>query len=671
MDNELENEGKELDSDMEELLELHEKALKRYKEAKDAWSDIYTNYVSDTKFALGDQWDAMSMKNRRANNRSALVYNKLPANIKYIVNNARMNTPSIKVHPIADGATKNTAKILDGIIKSIEYKSNAKSGYVNALKNAVTGGFGMFRVIVEDLDKDKRAELSIKTIKDPTFVLIDPSAENTDLSDAEYAFFVKWMCKEDFEEQFPGKESSCISPENKDWYKDNEVQVLEYWYRENGKFNYCILSAEDVLEHNTKYPGKYLPFMFVGGSEVLIDGMRDFKGIVRDVIDQQRMLNYSKSETADFITRSAKQQWLVEADQIAEYQDIWDSQNIDSFNYLPYKGTNSGGKPDKLNPPVPPSGFMATSQEADQDIRSTIGIRDPLQDIPASQSGKAIQLQISQGNIGIFEYLDNLNSAIKYCGLVLIDLIPHFYNYQHIRDVMGLDENITPTPIMTVYEDNGEMVIHDLKKGIYSVTLSTGPSYESQRSEAADKLIELVSKYPQMMQMAGDLIVKNMDFKGAEELADRLRATIPPNILAASNNTNGDKGQMLQVLSMQMEQMNLQAQQIAQENQMLKQQLGQAQTILNDKNQDRQLDLTKKQMDIEKEIQLKQLDIEFQMRKQEIETQSALLKLELNSKNDLENKLIMDDKETENNVIEYQEKKDIDNQGQDIILLNF
>lgn len=657
---EQENEELEGFEELERLVEIHEEALERYKEASDAWNKIFTTYVSDVKFANGDQWDPSSLKNRRANNRSALVYNKIPANIRFIVNNARSCTPEIKVHPIADGATKNTAKIFDGILKSIQYKSNAKGAYVKALECAVTGGIGCFRIIVEDCEEDGKPDISIKVVKDPTTVLFDPTAEQSNFEDARYCFYTKWITKEQFEDLYPGKESSPVNAISKPWFQQDMVQIAEYWVKEDGKINFYLISGEDVLESNEKYPGKYIPFGFVAGSEVYIDGTREFKGIVRDIVDQQRMLNYSKSETADFITRSAKQQWLVESSQISEFQEIWNNQNIESYNYLPYKGTSSGGRPEKINPVVPPTGFMATSQEADQDIRATIGIRDPLTDIPSSQSGKAIQLQISQGNLGTFEYLDNLNSAIKYAGKVIVDLIPHYFNYQHIREVMGLDENITPTPIMMPYEDNGELVMHDLKKGYYSVTISVGPSYDSQRSEAADKLLELVDKYPNMMQMAGDLIVQNLDFKGAEELADRLRATIPPNILAATNNSNGDKGQMLQVLGSQIEQMNLQMQQMAQVNQELQNQLAQASQIINDKNADRQLELTKKQMEIEAQKELKVIDYQFQAQKIQKEQEHEKDVTETKFIADLQTKMMMDNKETDNNVKEYEEKKLID-----------
>jgi len=651
---------KETESKMEELFEFHEEALKKYKESKDTWANIYTQYVSDIKFANGDQWDPSSLKNRKANNRSALIYNKIPANIRFIVNNARSCTPEIKVHPIADGASKNTAKIYDGIIKSIQYKSNAKNAYVKALETAVTGGIGCFRILVEDVDYDKSPEITIKPIKDPTFVIIDPTAENQDLSDANFCFFIKWIPKDEFEELYPDKESAPINDACKDWFKKDQVQVAEYWVRRNGKVDYYLISGEDVLEENLNYPGKYIPFCFVTGTEVYVDGKREYKGIVRDVIDQQRMLNYSKSETADFISRSAKQQWLVEADQISEYQEIWDSQNIESYNYLPFKGNSSTGRPIKIDPPVPPSGFMATSTEADNDIRATIGIRDPLQDIPSSQSGKAIQLQISQGNLGTFEYLDNLNSAIKYAGKIIVDLIPHFYNYQHIREVMGLDENITPTPIMMPYEDNGEIVMHDLKKGYYAVTLSVGPSYESQRSEAADKILELVQKYPSMMQFAGDLIVQNLDFKGAEELADRLRATIPPEVLAASNPSTGDKGQQLQVMMANIQNMQNQLQQAAQVTQDLQNQLAQAGQIINDKNLDRQFELQKKQMELDMQYKLKELDIQLQMAKLEKEQQFDIHMTREKAITDVMTSKALDDHETENDVKEYGEKKLID-----------
>lgn len=655
------NEEMDKEVEKEDLTELHEKALKKYKTATDSWQTIFNNYRSDYKFANGDQWDSGVLKNRKINNRSALVYNKLPANIKFIVNNARSCTPEIKVHPIADGASKNTAKVLDGIIKSIQYKSNAKQAYVKALETAVIGGLGCFRVLVEDIDADNKPEIVIKVVKDPTLLLIDPAAENSDLSDANFAFFTKWIPKDVFEEMYPECESAAINKEAKEWYKDDSVQVVEYWIKnDSGRFEYYLLSGEEVLESNTKYPGKYLPFCFVGGSETFLDGERDFKGIVRDVIDQQKMLNYSKSETADFITRSSKQQWIVEADQIADYQEIWDNQNIESYNYLPYKAGSNGNVPKKNEPAVPPSGYMATSQEADNDIRSTIGIRDPLQDIPSSQSGKAIQLQISQGNLGTFQYLDNLNAAIKYCGTIIVDLIPHFYNYPHIREIMGLDENITPTPIMQMYEDNGEMVMHDLQKGNYLVTISTGASYESQRSETADKLMELVQKYPNMMQLAGDLIVQNLDFKGSEELADRLRASIPPNILAASNNTNGDKNQALQMMGSQMQQMQAQMQQMMEQNNQLQQALQQAQAQINDKNQDRQIDMQKKQMELENQKQLKQMDIEFQMRKLVTEKRAESEMIDMKANLDLNTKLVVEDKVTENDVDLYFAKAQID-----------
>ena len=137
---------------------------------------------------------------------------------------------------------------------------------------------------------------------------------------------------------------------------------------------------------------------------------------------------------------------------------------------------------------------------------------------------------------------------------------------------MGDDGQITPAKINQPYLENGQWVSHDLANGKYSVRLSTGPTYESQRAETAERLTDLVQKYPQMMQLAGDLIVKNLNFVGADELAMRLRASIPPQILAASNPSNADQAPMQLAASQnQMQQMQQQMQQMQAENQALKQ----------------------------------------------------------------------------------------------------
>lgn len=581
----------ENDSDSAFLDEVHT----RYQLTKNAWSTIFDHYSSDVAFENGDMWDGGIKKIREEEGLSCLTVNKITDKIKYIVNNARSNMPAIKVHAISDGASENTAKVFDGIIKGIENKYNAKQARINAHKTNVIGGLGAWKVLPFE---DDRGEYDIKyeRILDPTTILIDPNAIEQDYSDAEYAFVVKWISKSAFKRKYPKINIDTFDSTYKDWYSKEAVQVIEYWCRgEDNLFDYYIINADNILESNKDYLGKYLPIMFLTGSEYNLNGDKDFKGVVRDIKDMQILHNLTKSRFADYIARSAEAQWLAEVEQIADHPE-WDKNNVSGAAVLTYSGTTSGGKPTRNDPLPPPTGLIESSTETEEDIRRMIGIRDPLADIPSSQSGKAIALQISQSNIGTFEYADKLNDLIKYEGKVMVDLISKYISYPHIREVFGLDGSVSTVQLNQTYIENGEQVMHDLSKGNYLVTLSTGASYESQKSETSDMLIELSAKNPQIMQLAGDIIVKNMDFVGADELADRLKAAIPPNILAASNATNGDKPEA------QLANVQAQMAQMGQQMQEMQIALQQAQALNAQLQQDQQTKATEMQVKTQAEM---------------------------------------------------------------------
>jgi hypothetical protein len=630
-DDDADSKGKSSDSDFLELVHT------RYKDTQAVWEPIFRRFREDLAFEQGNQWDEGLKSRRTKQNLSCLVINKISAKVKYIVNNARSAMPAVKVHAIRDGASENTAKVFDGLIKSIEYQHNAKQARVLAHKSNVIGGLGAWRILVY-ADDEGNKELKYERVLDPTTILMDPAAKAQDFADAEFAFVINWVPNDVFEDQYPDVDTKNYAPEYSAWFSKDAVQVVEYWVRgDDGLFDQYLICGDEILHEETEYAGKYLPIMYLTGEEYCIDDVRDYKGIVRDVKDMQILHNLSKSRTADYIARSAQAEWLVEAEQVSDYLEQWKKVNTGGSGLLLYNGTSSGGKPQRIDPLAPPTGLMEASKETDEDIRMTIGIRDPLADVPSSQSGKAIQLQISQGNIGTFEFADKLNELVRYEGKVLVDLIPKVYDYPHIREIMGLDGNVTTVPLNQEYIDNGEQVMHDLTRGKYLVTISSGASYESQRSETADKLVELVGKYPDMMAVAGDLIVRNMDFVGADELADRLKAGIAPNILAASNSTNADKSEQavmqlqaqLAQAAQQAQEMQAQFAQLQQEHGALQQQVQTKQAEIGAKAQaDTQVAHVKVQAETQTMQTKYELELQLQREKAQFEREMALLKMQ-------------------------------------------
>ena len=519
--------------------EEHHKAIwKKKKLCDEAWMSVFQDYVADHRFANGDQWDDAILKYREANNLTSLTYNQIPAKRRFIVNNARMNDSAIKCNPVTGGASKNTAKIFDGIIKHIQYKYNAKAAYINGLDGVVVGGLGAWRIL--PIQTDDGFDIEIQRIMDPTTVMMDPNAKKQNFSDAEYCFIASLLSKEDFEALYP--EAQANDPKHSTSFTKDSVQVYEYWCknRDTGRVEQYIISESEILSSNTAYRGKHIPIVYLTGEEIHIQGERTYKGIVRDIKDIQLLLNITKSRTADYIQRSSNEEWLVVDGHIANYLPEWQQSNLNGSGIKRYSNVEGVPPPQRLDAPPPPSGYMQVSQEADADLRAAIGIRDPLAELPDNVATETMQMHVNQGNIGTYAYTDKWNDAKKWTGDLLVDLIPHYFSYPHIREIMGTDGNVSTVQLNQPYEENGEQVLHDLSVGSYSVVLKEGPSYESRRSEALGKLIEIAKTVPNFWQLYGDIAMQLMDFDGAEDVAARMRASVPPQILAASNATNAD-----------------------------------------------------------------------------------------------------------------------------------
>src|SRR5215470_19022848 len=103
------------------------------KDAKEAFAlaeererDNRADALDDLRFArLAEQWPENIRRARERDGRPCLTINKLPAFIRQVVNDARQNKPSIKVHAADSQADPATAEIYNGLIRNIEVTSKA------------------------------------------------------------------------------------------------------------------------------------------------------------------------------------------------------------------------------------------------------------------------------------------------------------------------------------------------------------------------------------------------------------------------------------------------------------------------------------------------------------------------------------------------------------------
>jgi len=202
--------------------------------------------------------------------------------------------------------------------------------------------------------------------------------------------------------------------------------------------------------------------------------------------------------------------------------------NIRSAPVLRYKQTDIDGReappPQRLQPEPPPAGIMAATETISRDLQTVLGIFDPAQELVGNVSGKALNGQQQQVDLSNFHFYDNLTRSIKQTGKINLDLIPKIYDTQRVLRIIGVDGK---PDLVTVNEvqATGE-VLNDITVGEYDVVMDVGPGYNSKRQQAVEAMMPLMAQN-EIFQVAGDLMFRNMDFPGADVIADRLAALNP------------------------------------------------------------------------------------------------------------------------------------------------
>ena len=561
-------EATEPEGEVEEAVEkmTFEAAHELIEGARKAWEDVYANVKACAAFEDGEQWAEPSQEELQ------LTYNIVPSFTNHASNIVKKCPPSIKILPSDDG-DPNNAKAYDSLIDEIERKSHATSAYTSAFEQCVATSLGMFRVVLEEVDRkdeagNKRKEPRIRAIRDTSSVLVDPMAEQPGLVDMEWFSISSLVPKKTYKREWKGAELDDFDSQRRDWFEDDTVRIAEFWFKDysrDGKWTQWIISGKEILHKNETYPGKYSPLCVVHGRERVYDGKRTFECMTKRIMDPQRVLNSETTAWVQSLDGVGGFEWLATAKQIGgEYQPIWDSRK--KRRYMPFNpDPAAGGAPIHAPAAAIPSALMQGSAMAAEAMQKILGIRDPMKDLPGSQSGKAIALQMSQTDVAIFGYQFALEVAKEHCGCVLVDLIPYLYNFPHVRSIRGKDGQVTKLPIMTSYREGATERINDLSQGNYEVIVSSGPTWESRKEETREMLGKLLQANPEWVEKWGDILVKALDFDGAEEAAARLRVGMDPALLEASNPTNGgDPATMAAVLQGKLRMASAQIEQLTQ-----------------------------------------------------------------------------------------------------------
>ena len=563
--------------------------------------------LEDLKFAAGDQWPVEIQNSRVLEARPCLTVNKVDAYCRQLANQMRQQRPRIKVHGMNTESDARMAEIIQGICRHVEVQSDADAAYDKAGDFAVRMGWGYWRVTTDYVRDDSfDQEIYIRAIDNPFTVYFDPNSVLPDGSDAETVLITTVISKENFKKMYPNAETQQgftmrgTGDTNPEWVMKEDIRLAEYFYTERKsikihllsdgssvksdelppqevldaagitivetrnsfekKIKWCKLTSMEVLEEG-EWAGKYIPIIPVYGQETVVENKKKKFGIVRMAKDPQRMYNFWQTSLTESVALAPKAKWLLAEGQDEGHENEWAQANIKSMPVLRYKQTDIDGKPapvpQRLQPEPPPAGIMAAAQSMTTDLMQVVGIFDPAQLPQGNVSGKALQGQQQQVDMTNFHYYDNLTRSIRQCGRVILDLIPKIYDRERVMRIIGDDGK---PEILTINqfgqdEEGITKILNDVTVGEYDIVMDTGPGYNSKRQEAVESMMALFAADPALIQQAGDLLVRNMDFPGAETIADRLAVNNP---LAKVD----DKSKVPPRIQMELQQLSAQNQQL-------------------------------------------------------------------------------------------------------------
>jgi hypothetical protein len=297
------------------------------------------------------------------------------------------------------------------------------------------------------------------------------------------------------------------------------------------------MSGKDILSGPHEFPGSLNPICVVVGEEITIDRATRRKVMVHDARAPQRMCNYSRSAGAEAVALQPRSPFLASVGHIKGYEPIWRTAGSQNHSFLPYNvdplAPNS--KPERSPPPIASQGLDTQYAMAAADLEAVTGIYKASLGAPSNEtSGIAIARKQQEGDTGTFLYPDNLSRALGYAGRILAEIIPKIYDNERMVRILkedGTAEMITVNATEPETLPNGKQEpAYDLDDGEYDVNVTTGPSFASRRAEAWENMTALAQAYPPLMQLAGDLVIRNGDFPGADEIAKRMERALPPGL---------------------------------------------------------------------------------------------------------------------------------------------
>lgn len=554
------------------------------------YSPNYNTGRNDEYFLMHSQWNADDLSDLLRLRSPVLTCNKLQDVVKKTVAEVWELDPQIQVRSLDYVASKDDKDLLkmqnmvdlrQNLLRSIAYRSESREAYCHAYDQATKRGYGAFRV-------DTAYENSYSLHVGPKIIKIDlaemaffdPNAIMSHKGDGNVCGFNNIMTKKAFHRLYPEATVSSFYPSYNYpsyfyWGDRDTVTVLDMY--EKQFFNKKIYHLEDnryvdkdkyyelaqaykrigrrppeiidegevpdyhimhyrmtyneILEENI-FPGKQLPIFFVDCNSYKLDGREYTKSFYHDAIDSQRALNYLQIAIMQYIKNARKEAYIATPAQVSGFEQMWVNPENQMGTLLYNPDPLAPERPSKQPPTEVPQSLYQHYQRISADMQAILGFYDANLGAPTDViSGKALGKKIKQGNLSTLMHRHKLVSAIEQCGKCILSMLPELYDTERTVMLMTPDKKHRNVVINKKMGDGS--IENDLTQGNFEVAISVGASYEDQKQEALDTIIQLVTAGgPQLLPLVADIIAQNIDIENRDQLVSRLSTLVPEQIKA-------------------------------------------------------------------------------------------------------------------------------------------
>jgi hypothetical protein len=477
-------------SNEQRLANIHQEAMREFDDIQGAVRDERLQCLQDRRFATiaGATWEGPL--GAQFENKPKFEVNKIALAITRIINEYRNNR--VTVDFISKDGTDATslADTCNKLYRADEQDSTAVEAYDNAFDEAVTGGFGAWRLRAyyenEEDDENEYQRIRIEPIYDAdSSVFFDLNAKRQDKADAKSCYVLTSMTPDAYRAEYgddPASWPKEIHQFEFDWSTPDVIYVAEYYrvehktetvrvfqaidgteerYTESDfendpelevtlsaigsvevrqkkvkrkKVRKYIMSGGKVLEDCGYIAGNCIPIVPVYGKRWFIDNIERCMGVVRFAKDPQRLKNMQLSKLGEISALSSVEKPLMLPEQVAGHQVMWSEDNLKNYPYLllnPITGADGsqqavGPVGYTKSPQIPPA-MAALLQVTEADIADILGNQQNGDKIVSNISGKAVEMVQQRLDMQAFLYMNNHSKGVQRSGEIWLSMARDIY----------------------------------------------------------------------------------------------------------------------------------------------------------------------------------------------------------------------------------------------------